>query len=323
MVKRPSIVESYDHYYGSGLYDARYPGPNPPTYRAALRLARTSPRILDFGAGSGRYTLPVLHSTNAFVCAYDISVDACKALKGRATAAGIGSQRLLVTSDLDAARAAGPYDLVISLFGVLSHIEGTENRINILNSIRSQLTPEGLLLLTVPHALRRFPLHVSPDGHNSESRGVFSLRTYMRRYYPSARPVTYHHHLKNAERPFPYYLFSRRGLTRAKALPAAGYGRCCGWYTFRGARRADGTRVHLLGVAEHGGRLLDHLEVRRQAQRDQPLHRTPAAPPPGLYRGHLRCPPHRAGEPELAGLSEDWPYIAVVKATCRLLSFPG
>src|ERR1035438_2083770 len=29
----------------------------------------------------------------------------------------------------------------------------------------------------------------------------------------------------------------------------------------RGARRADGTRVHLLGVAEHGGNLLDHLEV--------------------------------------------------------------
>ena len=31
--------------------------------------------------------------------------------------------------------------------------------------------------------------------------------------------------------------------------------------TSRGARRADGTRVHLLGAAEHGGRLLDHLEV--------------------------------------------------------------
>src|SRR3984957_19197066 len=30
--------------------------------------------------------------------------------------------------------------------------------------------------------------------------------------------------------------------------------------TSRGARRADGTRVHLLGVAEHGGHLLDHLE---------------------------------------------------------------
>ena len=31
--------------------------------------------------------------------------------------------------------------------------------------------------------------------------------------------------------------------------------------TSRGARRADGTRVHLLGAADHGGQLLDHLEV--------------------------------------------------------------
>ena len=31
--------------------------------------------------------------------------------------------------------------------------------------------------------------------------------------------------------------------------------------TSRGARRADGTRVHLLGAAGHGGHLLDHLEV--------------------------------------------------------------
>jgi hypothetical protein len=31
--------------------------------------------------------------------------------------------------------------------------------------------------------------------------------------------------------------------------------------TSRRACRIDGTRVHLLGVAEHGGRLLDHLEV--------------------------------------------------------------
>jgi hypothetical protein len=31
--------------------------------------------------------------------------------------------------------------------------------------------------------------------------------------------------------------------------------------TSRGARRPDGTRVHLLGVLEHGGPLLDHPEV--------------------------------------------------------------
>jgi predicted transposase YbfD/YdcC len=65
--------------------------------------------------------------------------------------------------------------------------------------------------------------------------------------------------------PFPAGVRSyraRRAAQRAKALArdrlraVAVDGK-----TSRGARRADGTRVHLLGVAEHGGRLLDHLEV--------------------------------------------------------------
>jgi predicted transposase YbfD/YdcC len=43
-----------------------------------------------------------------------------------------------------------------------------------------------------------------------------------------------------------------RGRLRAVAVD----GKTC-----RGARRTDGTRVHLLGAAEHGGRLLDHVEV--------------------------------------------------------------
>jgi predicted transposase YbfD/YdcC len=55
---------------------------------------------------------------------------------------------------------------------------------------------------------------------------------------------------------------ARRAAQQAKALardrlPAV----AVDGKTSRGARRADGTRVHLLGVAEHGGRLLDHLEV--------------------------------------------------------------
>jgi predicted transposase YbfD/YdcC len=47
-----------------------------------------------------------------------------------------------------------------------------------------------------------------------------------------------------------------RALARGRLMAVAVDGKTC-----RGARRADGTRVHLLGVAEHGGRLLDHLEV--------------------------------------------------------------
>jgi SAM-dependent methyltransferase len=165
--------------------------------------------------------MPFLHATNAFVCAYDISVDACRALELEATAADVSSGRLLITADLDAARAAGPYDLVVALFGVLSHIEGKENRIDILSSIRSVLNPNGLLLLTVPHALRRFPLHASSGGRGSESSGASSARVQARRYFPSARPVIYRHHVENEVRPFPYYLFSRRELTAE--LSAAGF----------------------------------------------------------------------------------------------------
>jgi predicted transposase YbfD/YdcC len=47
-----------------------------------------------------------------------------------------------------------------------------------------------------------------------------------------------------------------QALARSRLRAVAVDGKTC-----RGARRADGTRVHLLGIAEHGGRLLDHLEV--------------------------------------------------------------
>jgi len=45
-------------------------------------------------------------------------------------------------------------------------------------------------------------------------------------------------------------------LARGRLKAVAVDGKTC-----RGARRGDGTRVHLLGAAEHGGRLLDHVEV--------------------------------------------------------------
>jgi tRNA (uracil-5-)-methyltransferase TRM9 len=213
MVRQVCVAKSYDHYYDSGVYDARYPRPNPPTYRCALRLASSATRILDFGAGSGRYTIPLLHSTNAFLCAYDISVDACEILKTRAASAGAASQRLQVTSDLDVARAAGPYDLTLALFGVLSHVQKSEDRMKVLTSIRSMLAPGGRFLVTVPNSFRRFPLHPSRSDRCSDSDKSF-LPASARIYFPRPRLVIYSHYLENVQEAFPYYLFSRQGLVR-------------------------------------------------------------------------------------------------------------
>jgi predicted transposase YbfD/YdcC len=86
-----------------------------------------------------------------------------------------------------------------------------------------------------PRALARALLGPRPSGRQSSSGPApASVRGYRAR--------------RAAQR--------ARTLARARLRAVAVDGK-----TSRGARRADGTRVHLLGVAEHGGRLLDHLEV--------------------------------------------------------------
>ena len=55
---------------------------------------------------------------------------------------------------------------------------------------------------------------------------------------------------------------ARRAARQAKALARGRLrGVAVDGKTCRGARRPDGTRVHLPGAAEHGGHLLDHLEA--------------------------------------------------------------
>ena len=66
-----------------------------------------------------------------------------------------------------------------------------------------------------------------------------------------------------------------KALARGRLRAVAADGK-----TSRGARRADGTRVRLLGVAEHGGHLLDHVEV------DVKHNETSHFPDRFLWHGH-------------------------------------
>ncbi len=85
-----------------------------------------------------------------------------------------------------------------------------------------------------PRALARALLGPRPGGRQGGGRPRASVRGYRaRRAARQAQELA-------------------RGRLRAVAVD----GKSC-----RGARRGDGTRVHLLGAAEHGGRLLDHVEV--------------------------------------------------------------
>ena len=85
-----------------------------------------------------------------------------------------------------------------------------------------------------PRALARALLGPRPDSRPGGGRPAASVRGYRARHRARQRETL------------------ARGRLRAVAVDGK---------TSRGARRGDGTRVHLLGVAEHGGHLLDHLEV--------------------------------------------------------------
>jgi predicted transposase YbfD/YdcC len=89
--------------------------------------------------------------------------------------------------------------------------------------------------------------------------------------------------------------------------------------TSRGARRSDGTRVHLLGAAEHGGHLLDHLEV--GSKHNETSHFTELPEPMDLDGAVVTFDALHTVRANLNWLVEDKKahYIAVVKRNQPLL----
>jgi predicted transposase YbfD/YdcC len=106
----------------------------------------------------------------------------------------------------------------------------------------------------------------------------------------------------------------RETLARARLRAVAVDGK-----TSRGARRADGTRVHLLGAAEHGGHLLDHLEV--GAKHNETSHFTELLEPLDLAGAVLTTDALHTVRASLDWLVTDKKadYIAIVKQNQPLL----
>jgi predicted transposase YbfD/YdcC len=113
---------------------------------------------------------------------------------------------------------------------------------------------------------------------------------------------------------------ARRALQEAKALARGGLRAVAvDGKTSRGARRADGTRVHLLGAAEHGGRLLDHLEV--DIKHNETSHFTPLLEPLDLAGAVVTFDALHTVRANLNWLTgqKKAQYIAVVKKNQPLL----
>ena len=113
---------------------------------------------------------------------------------------------------------------------------------------------------------------------------------------------------------------ARRAAQEAKALARGGLRAVAvDGKTSRGARRGDGTRVHLLGAAEHGGRLLDHLEA--GVKHNETSHFTGLLQPLDLAGAVVTFDALHTVRANLDWLAaeKNGQYIAVVKANQPLL----
>jgi tRNA (uracil-5-)-methyltransferase TRM9 len=148
--------EQYDVYFRSGLYHSRYPSANSCTLHTILQCTTKDARLLDFGCGIGRYSIAILPHCSSLV-SYDISHEALSLLGKRLIAVHPALRRYcLLTSDIDVTKQHAPYDVVLCLFGVLSHLVDVAQRRDTLLLLRSVIAPGGTLIVSVPNRLRRF-----------------------------------------------------------------------------------------------------------------------------------------------------------------------
>ena len=120
----PDMSGSYGRYISSGLYDRRYPRPNRRTLRKMKRCLVAGGRFLDVGAGTGRYTLPLLQVNGTRCVAHDISPVARETLAERLRDF-VSDERLIIRGDDPddlAAELPQAFDLALLAFGVLAHV---------------------------------------------------------------------------------------------------------------------------------------------------------------------------------------------------------
>ena len=152
------MQRTYDAYFRSSGYRNRYPQPNAATLDYLLAYgARDATEILDFGCGNGRYGLAVLAHSAANLTAFDISACSLAEFKEHLDGTPYRERVTFVYDDWPGLGKPATYDLILMLFGVLSHIGDRTARVQTLRGLRDLVRDEGRLILSVPSIFRRRP----------------------------------------------------------------------------------------------------------------------------------------------------------------------
>jgi SAM-dependent methyltransferase len=208
----------YDYYYTSHEYSRRHPKPNNSTLKFLFSNgAGVAGNILDYGCGNGRYAIPLLQRTQAHLTGYDISQSAINEFASFLEEGQLTARTKLICSNSAELQQHGPYDLIMMLFGVLSHIGSLPERLKTLRLMRSLITENGRLILTVPSLFRRRPLELL-RATVSRANGTATD--------PLKEPgnIFFTRNIANKEIDFFYHLYTVKGLK--EELQEAGFVIC-------------------------------------------------------------------------------------------------
>lgn len=192
---------SYESYFSSGIYKQRYPNVNQQTLANIHYYCRSQPEnftLLDYGCGDGRYLLRLLES---FPCAqfvgYDISLSPIETLR-EALKKNFRNSQVKTIYDENAqphnfiGKSPKYFNVVLLLFGVLSHVSSSVQRQQLLTYLRDRINPKsGYLLISVPNQKRRF----------------LKLQKQQR-----TQDIIYSRSFNKKDVPFYYHLYNQKGL---------------------------------------------------------------------------------------------------------------
>lgn len=196
---REEMRTLYNAYFASHDYDQRYPRPNLGTMRFLRRHgAMQFDRALDFGCGSGRYAVPLLEESGGRLTGYDISEGAIAAFAQRIKASPLAARLELIHGGVEQIPADPRFDVILMLFGVLSHVGSRNERLALLRRLREMATADCRFFVTVPSIWRRRPLELlgSIPRHDREVLG----------------DIRFSRMIAGQQRSFHYHLYSVTGL---------------------------------------------------------------------------------------------------------------
>lgn len=212
-----------EHYVNAEAYDVRYQGRSE-DIGFYCDLVRAGTRVLEYGAGTGRLTLPMI-AKGARVTAVDLSQSMLDVLRARASAEIKSGSLDIHCADMRTLEPKGEFDLVVCGFHTFCHLYSQSDVRAFLGRVLTALRPGGTFAFDVPMP------HVDAAGYDTMSQvcvtemdGPHGPELLTQRWY---QPEEIRMHLHYAAEKF-------TGVSRATSADASRK-------VARGSRKEEGT----------------------------------------------------------------------------------